>query len=75
MKATRRPKTIQTALMEGVDDKVGYWLTPPELFKRLNDEFNFNYDACPYPRPAGFNGLVEEWGSSTWCNPPIFKGS
>lgn len=75
METIRKPKTIQTALMEGVDDKVGYWLTPPDLLDKLNAEFQFDYDPCPYPRPAGFNGLVEDWGESTWCNPPICKGS
>ena len=26
-----------------------YWLTPPDLFKKLDDEFHFNFDPCPYP--------------------------
>ena len=64
----------QTALMPGNEDKVGYWLTPPELMEELQKEFHFDYDACPFPRPAGFDGLKEEWGRRTWCNPP-FVGS
>lgn len=48
-----------------------YWLTPPELLERLNQEFNFDYDACPYPRPEGFDALTEEWGNSTYVNPPF----
>ena len=66
-------KGRQTALMPGTDDNVGYWLTPPEIMDQLQSEFNFNFDACPFPRPAGFDGLVEDWGTRTWVNPP-FKG-
>lgn len=43
--------------------------------KSLEEEFHFDFDACPYPRPAGFDGLIEEWGASTWCNPPLDRGS
>lgn len=48
-----------------------YWLTPPELMNELNNEFHFDFDACPYPRPEGFDGLTAEWGSSTYVNPPF----
>jgi hypothetical protein len=64
-------KGRQLALMPGNEDKVGYWLTPPDLMKKLDEEFHFDFDACPYPRPAGFDGLKEEWGTSTWVNPPF----
>jgi hypothetical protein len=57
-------------------DEVGekFWLTPPDFYERLNREFKFDFDACPYPRPAGFNALQEDWGESTYVNPPIGKG-
>jgi len=61
----------QTALMPGNEDKVGYWLTPPDLMAQLQAEFDFNDDACPYPRPAGYDGLRESWGTRTWVNPPF----
>jgi hypothetical protein len=48
-----------------------YWLTPPELWNRLNAEFGFDFDPCPYPRPEGFDGLVAEWGKSNYVNPPF----
>lgn len=48
-----------------------YWLTPPELMGALNEEFKFDFDACPYPRPEAFDGLTAEWGSSTYVNPPF----
>lgn len=50
-----------------------YWLTPPELMEKLNKEFRFDCDACPYPRPDGYDGLMSEWGMSTYVNPP-FEG-
>src|SRR6185312_16280751 len=58
---------------EGNKDGKHYWLTPPELMRKLQKEFNFDFDACPYPRPEGFDGLTAEWGESTWVNPP-FQG-
>jgi hypothetical protein len=48
-----------------------YWLTPPDLMKRLNSEFSFDFDPCPYPRPEGFNGLEVDWGKSNYVNPPF----
>ena len=52
-------------------DKKHYWLTPPDLMQKLQSEFKFNFDACPYPVPNGFDGLTCEWGSSTYVNPPF----
>lgn len=52
---------------------MGYWLTPPELFGRLNSEFSFDFDPCPNPRPKRFNGLVIPWGESNYVNPPFNK--
>jgi DNA N-6-adenine-methyltransferase Dam len=67
----------QVPLVDGDIDEVGdaHWLTPPWLMERLDAEFHFDFDACPYPRPAGFNSLNEEWGKSTWVNPPVRKGA
>jgi len=48
-----------------------YWLTPPDLMERLQKEFNFDCDACPYPKPDDFDGLVDDWGKSTYVNPPF----
>ncbi len=54
----------------GADGK-HYWLTPPELYRQLDDEFHFNFDPCPYPLPEGFDGLTCEWGTSSYVNPPF----
>ena len=48
-----------------------YWLTPPELYKVLNDEFKFDFDPCPYPKPEDFDGLDADWGQSSYVNPPF----
>jgi hypothetical protein len=54
----------------GADGK-HYWLTPPDLFAQLNAEFAFDFDPCPYPLPAGFDGLTCEWGQRNYVNPPF----
>ena len=56
-------------------DNRHYWVTPPDLMKQLTDEFHFDFDPCPHPRPEGFDGLVVEWGKSNWVNPPFTGGS
>lgn len=49
-----------------------YWLTPPDLYARLNDEFGpFDFDPCPHPVPDGFNGLIVPWGQRNYINPPF----
>ena len=50
-----------------------YWLTPSELYRRLDDRHHFTFDPCPYPLPPDFNGLKMEWGESNFVNPPTRK--
>ena len=47
------------------------WETPSEIYDKLNEEFNFDFDPCPYPLPDGFDGLTCEWGQSNYVNPPF----
>lgn len=44
------------------------WATPSDLYGALHSEFNFNDDPCPLCGAA--NGLMREWGSRTYVNPP-----
>ena len=50
-------------------------LTPPDLYARLDAEFHFDFDPCPYPRPEGFDGLKVPWGKSNWCNPIFWQSA
>jgi len=46
-----------------------YWLIPPEIYEKLNKEFNFTFDPCPYPKEQ--DALSIEWGESNFVNPPF----
>lgn len=52
------------------------WVTPPEIFERLSDEFPFDLDAAADPDLARCdrslsNSLSVDWISDyTWLNPP-----
>lgn len=48
-----------------------YWLTPPGLYSDLDSRFKFNFDPCPFPKPADFDGLTCDWGTSSYVNPPF----
>ncbi len=48
-----------------------FWLTPPELYTELDQEFNFDFDPCPYPKVQ--DGLKLEWGMMNYVNPPFRK--
>ena len=51
--------------------KSNKWQTPPDIYDLLNQEFKFNYDPCPIDWKAEDGcGLLKNWGSSTFCNPP-----
>lgn len=62
------PEFIDTSMR--IDTK-HYWLMPTELLKSLQDEFNFDFDPCPFPRPDNFDGLESDWGKCNWVNPPF----
>lgn len=45
-----------------------HWQTPEWLYKKLDDEFHFDFDPCPLNHT--FDGLSIEWGSNNYVNPP-----
>jgi hypothetical protein len=45
-----------------------HWATPKWLYDKLDAEFHFDFDPCPLN--ADFDGLIIEWGSSNFVNPP-----
>lgn len=53
------------------DDGKHYWLTPDDVYTKLNSEFGFTHDPCPYPKPDDYDGLTSEWGESNYVNPPF----
>lgn len=57
-----------------VDDN---WATPKYFYDTLNDEFNFDYDPCPYNENEITNdtdGLIKSWtGQSIFINPPYSR--
>lgn len=47
------------------------YATPPELYNKLNERFNFDFDPCPYNDGEIIaDGLKIEWGQSNFVNPP-----
>jgi hypothetical protein len=48
------------------------WRTPVELYKKLDEEFHFDFDPCPV-NPT-FDGLSIEWGQNNFTNPPYGRG-
>jgi len=64
------PRENKFHVGNGDDDK-HYWLTPPDLYARLDAEFHFDFVPCPHPLPDEFDGLTCEWGRSNYVNPPF----
>ena len=50
------------------------WQTPPELYNKLNEEFNFNFDPCPLNHNLElWDGLKIEWKERNFINPPYSR--
>lgn len=82
MKKVKKKKWLNRVHSKGKRTKGGivnskgkrFWLTPPDMMKALKKEFGITYDACPYPRPKGFDGLLKKnWGKVTYVNPPFVR--
>ena len=48
-----------------------FWLTPPALYDSLDQEFDFDFDPCPYPKT--FDSLKMVWGEMNYVNAPFKK--
>lgn len=47
------------------------WATPDYFYNELNEEFNFDFDPCPYNTgELEFDGLTIDWGKINYINPP-----
>jgi site-specific DNA-methyltransferase (adenine-specific) len=52
------------------------WATPKEFYKKLDDEFHFDFDPCPLNKgeiTPEKNGLLIEWGDRNFINPPYSR--
>ena len=49
------------------------WQTPKDFYKKLDTEFNFDFDPCPYMHDMSWNGLEIEWGQRNFINPPYSR--
>jgi site-specific DNA-methyltransferase (adenine-specific) len=50
------------------------WATPPEFYKELRLEFDFDFDPCPYKHDLSkWDGLEIEWGEKNFINPPYSR--
>ena len=52
------------------------WATPKDLYDKLDAEFNFDFDPCPFNDgeiTADKDGLIIEWGKRNYINPPYSR--
>ena len=51
--------------------KSDHWQTPPDIYNKLNEEFNFDFDPCPLN--AQVDAMSIPWGKKNFVNPPYSK--
>jgi len=49
------------------------WKTPDDVYRKLDQEFHFDFDPCPLNEDPDFDGLAIEWGKCNFVNPPYSK--
>jgi len=55
-------------------DNSDNWATPKELYDKLDQEFKFTFDPCPYMHDINkWDGLKIEWGERNYINPPYSR--
>lgn len=55
--------------IQGTRDSDNY-ATPLAFYNKLNDEFNFDFDPCPFKHDMSWNGLDVDWIGNVYVNPP-----
>lgn len=46
------------------------WATPPYVYEKLDEEFNFTFDPTPFQHDMIWDGLKREWNTRNYLNPP-----
>ena len=47
------------------------WATPLDFYNKINKEFNFDFDPCPYKHDLSkWDGLKIEWKNRNYIHPP-----
>lgn len=47
------------------------WMTPPEVLSKLDIQYKFQFDPCPYKHNVNiWDGLNIEWQERNFINPP-----
>lgn len=64
-KAQTKVNIITSHQGEKSDD----WFTPKWLYDQLKEEFQIDYDPCPYMNEEKL-GLLSDWGKRVFVNPP-----
>lgn len=50
------------------------WSTPKSFYNKLNEEFNFDFDPCPFQHDITlWDGLNVDWGQRNFINPPYSR--
>lgn len=50
------------------------WATPKDFYEKLNQEFQFDFDPCPFQHDTSlWDGLNVEWGGVNFINPPYSR--
>jgi phage N-6-adenine-methyltransferase len=56
--------------LNNIDD----WATPPEVYDKLNKEFQFDFDPCPLQHNIEeWDGLEIDWLQKNFVNPPYSR--
>jgi len=50
------------------------WATPKDFYEKLNEEFHFDFDPCPFQNDVNkFDWITAEWGNVNFVNPPYSR--